>query len=166
MAALKEQWRPVVGYEDSYEVSDLGRVRTLEHKHITRNRWGTMERTVPSRILDPKYGKYLRVTLHGKRKFVHVLVAEAFLPNPYCLEEVNHIDEDKHNNTLSNLEWIDRAGNAIHSMGREFSVVCPDGSFVRRKGIALFCREHGLKRNRFLKLINGQMEEYNGYKCS
>lgn len=93
----KEYWKPVVGYEGLYEVSNWGRVKSLKFGK--------------ERILKPctnRYG-YLFVKLckDGKVKpfTVHRLVAEAFLPNPDNLPQVNHKDENKQNNIVSNLEW-------------------------------------------------------------
>ena len=97
-----EHWKPIAGY-DGYEVSSLGRVRSMKHKKV--------------KILKPGnagYG-YLAVNLckNGKVKYmkVHRLVAEAFIPNPQNLETVNHIDEDKTNNNVNNLEWMTQADN-------------------------------------------------------
>lgn len=105
-----ENWRPVVGYEGLYEVSDLGNVRSLKS-----GRWRNEQR-----ILIPwKVCGYLRVQLTKdrirKHIFVHRLVAEAFVPNPNNLETVNHRDEDKTNNSASNLEWMTRADNTAYS---------------------------------------------------
>ena len=97
-----EEWRPVVGYEGLYEVSNIGRVRSLDRFYYRLHK---------GKVLSPtkdRYG-YLTVTLNcnGKSKTIkiHRLVAQAFLPNPDNLPQVNHKDEDKTNNNVDNLEW-------------------------------------------------------------
>lgn len=92
---------PVANYENEYEVDTLGNVFSLKSK---------------KQLMATDYGsKYLQVSLckNGKRKvvYVHRLVAETFLPNPEGLPQINHKDEDKHNNILSNLEWCDASYN-------------------------------------------------------
>lgn len=106
----EEIWKPVVGYEGLYEVSSLGRVRSLD-------RYDSNNHFLKGRILrlcvDTK--GYLKVGLssNGKVKtyMVHRMVVEAFIPNPDNLPEVNHIDEDKKNNRVDNLEMCDRKYN-------------------------------------------------------
>ena len=101
-----ETWKSVVGYEGLYEVSDQGRVKSLNYNHT-----GTEKIFKPWKTHDG----YLRVGLHkdGQRKMslVHRLVAEAFIQNPNNLETVNHKDEVKTNNTVSNLEWMSKRDN-------------------------------------------------------
>lgn len=105
-----ERWRPVVGFEDRYEVSSLGRVRSLA-------RIDSLGRQVPRRILKAPLTPYdyPRVTLHlnGARSKarVHVLVAEAFLgPRPSGME-VCHVDGDPANNAVTNLRWDTHRSN-------------------------------------------------------
>ena len=99
----KEIWKPVVGYEGLYEVSNLGRVKSVKFGR--------------ERVLKPiKHPNgYLCVNLckDGKRKncLVHRLVAQAFIPNPLNLPEINHINEQKTENRASNLQWCDRQYN-------------------------------------------------------
>lgn len=105
-----ETWKPVVGYEGLYEVSDLGNVRSLNW----RNKAGAR-----NLYLKPHNRGYYQVELasNGKKKMfmVHRLVAMAFIPNPLSLPQVNHKDENKRNNTVGNLEWCDNKYNAKYS---------------------------------------------------
>ena len=98
---MKEIWKPIEGYEFSYEVSNLGRVRSIPHiDSLARIRHGMVLKP----CFDSK-GNYLHVSIGGKSRDIHRLVAKAFLENPNNYEEVNHKDEDKTNNCVDNLEW-------------------------------------------------------------
>lgn len=96
---IDEKWYPVKNYEGLYEVSDKGRVRSLKS--------GQPKILKPRRTIKG----YLQVDLYknGDRKFcyIHRLVAQTFIPNPDNLPQVNHISEDKENNSVHNLEWCD-----------------------------------------------------------
>ena len=114
----KEEWRPVVGFEGAYEVSSLGRVRSIDRSLLFPNKkTGMMPRKLKGRIIKQQLdGRklYLQVPLSNgksKRYLVHRLVAEAFIENPLNLLEVNHKDENKANNAASNLEWCDHKYN-------------------------------------------------------
>lgn len=103
---MNEIWKPIVGFEGRYEVSNFGNVASLKfargsNRRILKqstNTWG-----------------YSQVTLSKDRdktnRTVHRLVAEAFIDNPNNLPQINHIDENKHNNRVDNLEWCDSAYN-------------------------------------------------------
>ena len=112
MKAMQEEWRPVVGYEGRYEVSNLGRVRSLDHKVKTSNyTGGQWSRIYPGKVLTPSRGRgdYLIVHLCKDNKpsnfAVHRLVAIAFVPNQYNKPHIDHIDGDRHNNHADNLRW-------------------------------------------------------------
>lgn len=111
-----EEWRPVVGFEGLYEVSSLGRVRSLDH--ISRGPRGT-RRLYRGRVLSPDgSADYCRVTLHKgapTRLTVHKLVGMAFLPPNAARSHINHKDGNKRNNAASNLEWCTPAENTRHA---------------------------------------------------
>ena len=98
---MNEEWRDIGGYEGLYQVSNLGRVRSLRDKNNKKREL----------ILKPKIMRngYLKVDLckNGKQKTftVHRLVATVFISNPKNFPVVNHKDENKLNNNVSNLEW-------------------------------------------------------------
>lgn len=108
-----ETWKPVVGYEGLYEVSDMGRVKTLHYKG------GKEERILcEKKHLDG----YLFVELYknGSKKpiTIHRLVATAFIENPNNFPCINHKDENKANNKAENLEWCTWKYNVNYSIAR------------------------------------------------
>lgn len=111
---LIEEWRPVVGHEGLYEVSNLGRVKSLERDCVT-GRGGVQHLKERFLNTDKKKTGYFQVCLfkNGVRKYylLHRLVAQAFIPNPLNLPEVNHKDENPANNAVWNLEWCDSSYN-------------------------------------------------------
>lgn len=95
---MEEIWKPIKGYENLYQVSNLGNVKSLKtEKNLYYTKSG-------------KSKKYLRVGLFKNKKrtmfSIHRLVAETFIPNPNNLEQVNHKDEKPNNNCVNNLEWV------------------------------------------------------------
>jgi hypothetical protein len=103
-----EEWRPVVGWEDKFEVSSLGHVRRISSGDIM-----TEYPTGP----DYKTGGGYRMVCfgHDKLRRIHRLVAEAFLGPCPPGHECNHIDGIKFNNRLENLEWVTPAQNGHHA---------------------------------------------------
>lgn len=99
---MKEIWKEIEGYDGKYLISSWGRVKG------------------PKGIMTPyeNHKGYLKIGLQKNGKCnkhrISRLVAEAFIPNPYNLPEVNHIDGNKQNNSFSNLEWVTGEQNRAH----------------------------------------------------
>lgn len=96
-----EVWRKIEGFEN-YSVSTYGRVRNDKTGNY---------------INQGRSNGYLVVSIEGIHYPVHRLVAKTFIPNPENLSDVNHIDEDKQNNNLSNLQWLSHLDNVRYSVG-------------------------------------------------
>lgn len=108
-----ENWKDVEGYEGIYQVSDIGRVRSIDR---VTNRGRRLKGKVLSPAPGGRTGDYRSVqlfSLDGKpaRKYVHQLVAVAFIGEQPSGCQINHIDEDKSNNSVNNLEWVSASEN-------------------------------------------------------
>ena len=111
---MEEIWKDVKGYEELYQVSNYGQIRSVDR--TVGYRYKGKQRIYKGRMLKQVVRNgYLSVSLSKenklKQKNIHRLVAEAFLPNPFNLPVINHIDENKKNNMVSNLEWCSCAYN-------------------------------------------------------
>jgi hypothetical protein len=109
-----ELWLPVVGYEDHYEVSNFGRVRSVPR--VVEGRWGPTKRLGCMLAIKPANGRYLKVSLCKDgvltQHQVHRLVLLAFVGEPPKGFVCDHIDCDIRNNNLTNLRWLSLADNA------------------------------------------------------
>ena len=100
-----EEWRPIKDYEGLYEVSNMGRVRSLDRIIIdSKGRKHPFEGKI-MKLQSDRYGYlYISLNKNGKRKFkVHRLVAEAFISNPEGKKHVDHINTNKEDNRVENL---------------------------------------------------------------
>lgn len=175
----KEIWKPVVGYEGLYEVSNWGRVKSL--KRLVKSPRGY--RTVSEKILKIwKNNKgYLYVVLckNGiiKTCYVHRLVAEAFIDNPDNLPCVNHKDENPQNNVVSNLEFCDRKYNCNYGtrnkrisekmtngkLSKPVIQYTLDGNLIREWASVMECGRNGFNQGAVSACCLGYLKFYKGY---
>ena len=172
---MVEIWKPIAGYEGFYEVSNLGRVKSMGMAY-------TMNGAIinkPSKILSAcDDGKgYLRLHLKknkvSKNHRVHRLVAEAFVDNPLKLPKVNHKDGNKKNNHADNLEWCTQAENVAHAYANGMSKRCVPVPVVAidEKGNEYYfksqceaARKTGIPQQNISSCCNGKLESAGGYK--
>jgi len=107
---MEEMWKPIIGFEGKYEISNLGRVKSLPRY-----------KQPIERILIPCVStEYACVNLRdgkkGHTKHIHRLIADHFIQNPSNKSTVNHKDGDKHNNSIENLEWASYGENNVHAL--------------------------------------------------
>lgn len=136
MTLCSEEWRNIPGYEGKYQVSSYGNVRS-----ISRRIWnGHAYFTSKCKPLKPNTLKrgYYQVYLYGSNDKkdclqVHRLVAMTFIPNPLGLPQVNHINGNKQDNRVVNLEWTDNSGNQIHAY--KIGLQKPHNAWLNRTGV-------------------------------
>lgn len=163
------EWVPIAGYEKSYSVNNIGQVKA-ESRNVRRlgrdGKFHYVHRD--EKILTPKNrGLYLCVLLskEGVRTAhsIHRLVAEAFIPNPDRLPQVNHKDEDKHNNTRDNLEWCTNEYNQRYSRGIPLSL-CKGGERYDFESRAEARVQMGVCGASLWRLTSGRSSEIRGWR--
>ena len=131
MKFTNEIWKDIKGYGGEYQVSSCGRIKSVERtiKVVDNTRQPYVKRVI-SRILKPvKDSTGYSVVSLGKhnKKTIHRLVAEAFIPNPNSKEQVNHINGNKLDNGVNNLEWTTQSENMLHRY-RKLKTKCSNGA--------------------------------------
>lgn len=153
---MKEVWKDLPGYEGAYQVSSEGRVKSLPRKcTVTPKR----NRSIRERILLPSDSTsgYLRVSIgRNNALMIHRLVSITFIPNPENKRCVNHKDCNKHNNHLSNLEWVTDSENRRHGGENGLYDNFPKGAKHHNSklnaGAVIHIRQKTLSQNEYAEL--------------
>lgn len=179
MNNIKEQWKPIKGYEGLYEISNKGRIKSLPKKVKRGNGYMTTTTQIRTTHLD-KNG-YERITLSNKfgnkrNELVHRLVAIVFIPNPNNLSDVNHINEVKHHNFVENLEWCTHKHNCNHGtssnrIGKKLSKSVYqydiNGNFIKQwNSVSEVSRVTGFSKGNISLNCRGGSITCNGFKWS
>ena len=158
----EEEWRDVLEFEELYQVSNFGNVRTVKNGEAEMSQ-------------QENRNGYMTVHLRNKgverRAMVHRLVAEAFIPNPDELRDVNHKNGDKSDNRVENLEWVSHSDNMAHSfreLGKNVRHIVQldlDNNFIERWNSIIEASEAtGICRTDIGECCRGNRKHTKGYK--
>lgn len=158
---MKEEWKDVVGFEGYYKVSNLGNVISLRRKFMRTEH-----------LMSPAVTPYgyavvcLRKPDIKTTVKVHRLVAQAFIPNPDNLPQVNHKDEDKLNNCVDNLEWCDSKYNINYGtvVQRRIETIARNGGRVQSEETRQRIREKAIGRKHSDEIKRKMSEDRKGKK--
>lgn len=158
----EEEWRDILGFEELYQVSNFGNVRTVKNGEAEMSQ-------------QENRNGYMTVHLRNKgverRAMVHRLVAEAFIPNPDGLRDVNHKNGNKSDNRVENLEWVSHSDNMTHSfreLGKNVRHIVQldlDNNFIERWNSIIEASEAtGICRTDIGECCRGNRKHTKGYK--
>lgn len=167
----REIWKDVEGFEGLYQVSNMGRVRSLDRVDLRGRR-------LKGKVLVDRHNSrgYHMIALcrdgDVEYKSIHRLVAKAFLDNPDNLPEVNHKDENKANNAVSNLEWCTSRYNVMYGTRNEriskankrpIYMVSGSGHRYFFESVKKAAKLLGLNRDCVSKCLHGKQEQHHGF---
>ena len=173
-------WKPLNGWENTHVISSEGIIKKLPYIDTLGRYWG--ERTIkPFKSRSGYLVAYL--DYHGKteRTSVHRLVARTFIPNPLNLPQVNHKDEDKTNNNVSNLEWCDQSYNQKYGTARARAIqtcntkgyrnaekpviqMTLDGVVIAEYESQAEAARHGFRKSEIHRCCHGFRKSHGGYR--
>lgn len=152
-----EIWKDIPGYEGLYQVSNLGRVKSLNYNHT-----GKPKILKQTKNKNGYYGLGLWKNGEGVYKRVNRLVAETFIPNPLNLPQVNHKNLDRTDNRVDNLEWITCKDNIRYSNSKKVACYYGD-NLVKIYESTHEPEEDGFKQSNVYFCCVGKLKKYKGY---
>ena len=169
-----EIWKDIKGYEGIYQVSSYGQIRSLDRfsRYKGRDDKNRIEKGKAKHPTQTNKG-YLKITLFkngkGETREIQRIVAETFIDNPFCKDQVNHIDGNKTNNHVENLEWVTPRENTLHSLNvlhhgiKTVSQYDIDGNFIRTyKSMVEAEQMTGVKRCSISNVVCGRRKKAGG----
>lgn len=160
---MKEIWKAIKGYEGKYQISNLGRVKSLDYRHTRKEK-----------IMTPRNNGhgYLHIGIYNNNKrhcyYVHRLVAQTFIENPDNLPQVNHKDLNRQNNKVSNLEWCSiEYNNTYAEKHRKIAkkVGCyKDGKLIKVYDAIRDVKKDGFHHSNISSVLKGKSKSAYGYQ--
>ena len=175
---INEVWKDIVGYEGLYQVSNLGRIKSLPRQILSGIYYSNVRTTdeiIKSTTISNAGYELVALYKNNKEKrfTVHRLVAKTFIPNPDNLPEVNHKDEDKLNNHVGNLEWCTKKYNVNYGTSKQrlsdarkkpVEKLDKDDNVICKYGFVTEVKKDKFDPSRVIQCCKGRKEYYRGYK--
>lgn len=161
IGTVKEIWKDINGYDGYYQISNLGRIKSLPKKRNNNNGYYIQKEMILKNHLNNKGYQYVYLSIPIKKKYyVHRLVGIAFIPNPFKKPYINHIDCNPLNNNMKNLEWCTPQENTDHMVSLKRNI--RDENWFKRQAKARkkqFKKVIGTKINGNEVIIFNSMQE-------